>query len=119
MTSTSIQKLKYQSKTTTMNQLPQPQPLFNVIGYTHNTTLNIIHVHLEENKHFATEVIINGDDFENYLNTYDQLYRECNEIIRGELRTITDILSLEEFMEFSFYGACNNLYDYLKTLIKS
>jgi hypothetical protein len=100
-----------------MNLQPS-QPLFNVIGYTHNTTLNTITIHLDENEHFATEVIIDGEDFEDYLNKFDQLYRECSEIIRGELRTVTDILSLEEFMDYSYYGACQNLYDYLKTLIK-
>ena len=101
-----------------MNQLPQPQPLFNVIGYTHNTTLNIITIHLDENPHFATNVIINGDDFEDYLNTYDQLYQESNAVIRGELKSVTDVLSLEEYMEFSYYGACQNLYDYLKSIMK-
>jgi len=63
-------------------------------------------------------VIINGDDFEDYLNTYDQLYQESNAVIRGELKSVTDVLSLEEYMEFSYYGACQNLYDYLKSIMK-
>jgi hypothetical protein len=100
-----------------MNQTQPSQPLFNVIGYTYNAKLATIIIHLDENEHYAPIVIINSDDFEEYLNDYDQLYRECNEIIRGELRSITDILSLEEYMEHSYYGACQNLYDYLKKLM--
>jgi hypothetical protein len=28
------------------------------------------------------------------------------------------VLSLEEYMDFSYYGACQNLYDYLKSIMK-
>ena len=99
--------------------MSKQQPLFEVIGFTFDRENNVITAHLDENKHYSEHVIIDGDKFEDYLNSYDQLYIETNAVIRGELVAVCDIISMEEFIEFSDYThMCNQLYDYLTSIMQ-
>lgn len=99
--------------------MSKQQPLFEVIGFSFDRENNVITAHLDENKHYSEHVIIDGDKFEDYLNSYDQLYIETNAVIRGELVAVCDIISMAEFIEFSDYShMCEQLYDYLTSIMK-
>lgn len=102
-----------------MHQLPQPQPLFDVIGFTFDQDNNVITAHLDDNNYYSNDVIIDGNLFNEWLDAYDLLYYETNAIIRGELKNVCDIITMAEFIEYSDYThMCNELYQYLISLMK-